>query len=63
MSKQPVLDWIQRVDPEPLQLTLAQLREDQDAFLIEQGSIESIEAAQRWVWRRWRTFFEQYLYD
>jgi len=63
MPKQPVLDWIQCVDPEPLQLTLAQLCEDQDAFLIEQDSVRSSESAQRWVWRRWKTFFEQYLYD
>lgn len=63
IPRQPVLDWIKRVDPEPLNLTLEDLRQEQDAFLLDQGSIESVEDARRWVHRRWRTFFEQYLYD
>jgi hypothetical protein len=63
LPKQPVLDWIMRVDPDPLNLTLEQLRQEQDVFLLRQGTIESIDDAQRWVYRRWRGFFERYLYD
>ena len=34
MPKQPVLDWIKRVDPNPPNLTLDQFRLEQYAFLV-----------------------------
>jgi hypothetical protein len=62
IPKQPVLDWIMQVDPNPpLGLTLEELSQEQDAFLVSQRAIETVEDAQRWVYRRWKMFFERYL--
>jgi hypothetical protein len=62
IPKQPVLDWIMRVDPNPpLGLTLEELSQEQDAFLVSQRAVETVEDAQRWVYRRWKMFFERYL--
>ena len=63
LPKQPVLDWIMRVDPEPPDMTLAELRQEPDSFLISQRSVQSVRDAERWVHRRWKLFFEQFLYD
>ncbi len=63
LPKQPVLDWIMRVDPNPLQITLAELRREPDSFLVSQRSVETGESAERWVQRRWKMFFELFLYD
>lgn len=63
MPKQPVLDWVVRVDPVPSNLTLAELHQEQDGFLVSQRTIETIEDAQRWVYRRWKMFFELKLND
>ena len=53
IPKQPVLDWIMRVDPNPpLGLPLEELRQEQDSFLVSQRAVETIEDAQRWVYRR-----------
>lgn len=60
MPKQPVLDWIMRVDPDPPALTLDQLRQDQNAFLVP-NTLEDHEDAEKWVKRRWQMFFEEYL--
>lgn len=62
LPQQPVLDWIMRVDPNPPQLTLAQLRQDQNAFLISER-IETFEEAERWIYRRWKLFFESFLHE
>lgn len=62
IPKQPVLDWIMRVDPNPpLGLTLEELGQEQDGFLVSQRTIETVEDAQRWVYRRWKMFFERYV--
>jgi hypothetical protein len=62
IPKQPVLDWIMQVDPNPpLGLTLEELSQEQDAFLVSQRAVETVEDAQRWVYRRWKMFFERYL--
>lgn len=61
LPKQPVLDWIMRVDPNPPRLTLAELRQEQDAFLIPEETLQGIEDAERWVHRRWKMFFELFL--
>lgn len=57
-----VLDWIKRVDPDPPNLTLEQLREEQDAFLAS-DDLDSQDDAEKWVKRRWQMFFEAYLGD
>lgn len=60
MPKQPVLDWIKRVDPDPPNLTLEQLRQEQNAFLVP-DSLDGQEDAEKWVKRSWQMFFEGFL--
>lgn len=60
MPKQPVLDWIKRVDPNPPNLTLDQLRLEQNAFLIP-DDLDGQQDAEKWVQRRWQMFFECFL--
>lgn len=60
LPKQPALDWILRVDPEPQNLTLDALRRDQDAFLLP-DSFVGPEDAQRWIQGRWKNLFENFL--
>ncbi|SHN44902.1 hypothetical protein SAMN05192549_1301, partial [Duganella sacchari] len=60
MPKQPVLDWIKRVDPNPPNLTLDQLRLEQNAFLIS-DDLDGQQDAEKWVQRRWQMFFEGFL--
>lgn len=60
MPKQPVLDWIKRVDPNPPNLTLEQLRQEQNAFLVP-DSLDGQEDAEKWVKRSWQMFFEGFL--
>ena len=63
LPKQPVHDWIMRVDPNPPQLTLEELRQEQDGFLVSQHQVETIEDAERWIHRRWKMFFDLFLHD
>jgi hypothetical protein len=60
MPKQPVLDWIKRVDPNPPNLTLDQLRVEQNAFLVP-DDLDGQQDAEKWVQRRWQIFFEGFL--
>lgn len=66
--KQPFLDWANAADPNPpLHLTLANLEDDGEAFLIqnyESGDpVDGAEDAVKWVEKRWRMFFEHILSD
>lgn len=63
LPKRPVLDWIMRVDPNPPVISLAELRSDPDGFLVSQRAIASEADAEKWVHRRWKMFFELFLYD
>jgi len=60
MPKQPVLDWIKRVDPNPPNVTLDQLRLEQNAFLVP-DDLDGQQDAEKWVQRRWQMFFEGFL--
>lgn len=60
MPKQPVLDWIKRVDPNPPNLTLEQLRQEQNVFLVP-DSLDGQQDAEKWVKRSWPVFFEGFL--
>jgi len=60
MPKQPVLDWIKRVDPNPPNVTLDQLRLEQNAFLVP-DDLDGQQDAENWVQRRWQMFFEGFL--
>lgn len=60
MPKQPVLDWIKRVDPNPPNITLDELRLEQNAFLVP-DALDGQQDAEKWVQRRWQMFFEGFL--
>ncbi len=60
LPKQPVLDWLLRVDPNPMDITLDQLRQEPEIFMVPQ-KLEMHEQAARWVNQHWEAFFEQYL--
>ncbi|WP_202966611.1 hypothetical protein [Cellvibrio sp. OA-2007] len=60
MPKQPVLDWIKRVDPNPPDITLEELRLEQNAFLVP-DALDGQQDAEKWVQRRWQMFFEGFL--
>ena len=62
LPKQPVLDWLLRVDPELSATTLAELRQECDGILVP-DRIEDFEDAQAWVHEHWKMFFEDYLAD
>ncbi|MHB8304121.1 MAG: hypothetical protein ACYDC6_15095 [Acidobacteriaceae bacterium] len=57
--RQPFLDWL-KSDPMPPSLTLDQLREDCTAYLIPE--FDTNDAAEKWVMKRWRWFFEETLH-
>ena len=64
LPKQPFLDWLISSDPNPPpNLSLEDVREDSDAFLIPDDSVEGQEDAEKWVEKRWRMFFEHFLGD
>ena len=59
IHKQPFLDWLLSVDPSPpSNMSLDDLRDDNDAFLIPNDVADSTEEAVKWVEKRWRMFFE-----
>ena len=63
LPKQPALDWVNRVGPNPPNLTLLELRLEPDAFLVREDRVERPEQAELWVYRRWQMFFETFLGD
>jgi hypothetical protein len=63
IPKQAAFDWIVAVDPEPLSLTLEDVRSEVDGFLVSQEEIETTEDAQRLVYRQWKNFFEHFLFE
>lgn len=48
------------VDPNPPDMTLDQLRYDQNAFLVP-DDLDGQQDAERWVQRRWQMLFEGFL--
>lgn len=57
--RQPFLDWLNDVDPDEQALTLDDLREDNEVFLIPQFS-DDIDST-KWVEARWSSLFEHML--
>ncbi|MBC2771065.1 hypothetical protein GTU67_14235, partial [Pusillimonas sp. 7-48] len=46
LPKQPALDWIISVDPQPIQgLTLEELRQEQEVYLLAGGTVNTPEQA------------------
>lgn len=56
---EPFLDWLNDVDPDEQALTLEDLREDNEIFLIPQFS-DNIDS-EKWVEARWSSLFEHML--
>ncbi len=54
LPKQPALDWITRVDPNPLErIELDEMRQEQDAYVLPEGVVNSPSEAGQWAERRW----------
>lgn len=57
--RQPFLDWLNNVDPDDEALTVEDLREDNEVFLIPQYNDNS--DSEKWVEKRWSFLFEHML--
>jgi hypothetical protein len=57
--KQPFLDWVNEIEPDVPELSLADLCEDNEAFLIPQLNDE--QETVQWVEKRWSMLFEHML--
>ncbi len=57
--KQPFLDWLNNVDPDDQELTVEDLREDNEVFLIPQFTDNA--DSEKWVEKRWEFLFEHML--
>lgn len=57
--KQPFLDWLNIVEPDEEPLTLEDLREDNEVFLIPQYNDDS--DSEKWIEARWSFLFEHML--
>ncbi len=62
VPKQAALDWIRSVDSQPIEgLTLDELRQEQEAYLISQDIINTPEQAERWALQRFSVLFASFL--
>jgi hypothetical protein len=64
--KQPYIDWVKTAGPEPIDLTLEEVNDDSEAFLVPSfdspvAAIDGTEDAIKWVEKRWKMFFEHIL--
>ena len=59
VPKQPFLDWLNNVDPDDQTLTVDDLRDDNEVFLIPQFADNS--DSEKWVEKRWDFLFEHML--
>ena len=59
VPKQPFLDWLNNVDPDDQTLTVEDLRDDNEVFLIPQFADNS--DSEKWVEKRWSFLFEHML--
>lgn len=57
--KQPFLDWLNSVDPDEEALTVEDLRDDNEVFLIPQYNDNT--DSEKWVEMRWGFLFEHML--
>lgn len=64
LPKQPALDWIMRVGPQPMpDFTLEDLRQEQDVYLLSEGKVNTPEQAEQWALRRFSPLFSSFLQD
>lgn len=66
--KQPYIDWVKTAGPDPVELTLDELKDDGEIFLVpnyesRKNPVDGHEDAIKWVEKRWRMFFEHVLAD
>ncbi|QIM49608.1 MULTISPECIES: hypothetical protein [unclassified Pusillimonas] len=63
LPKQPALDWIISVDPQPIQgLTLEELRQEQEVYLLAGGTVNTPEQAEQWALQRFSNLFATFLH-
>jgi hypothetical protein len=61
--KQPYIDWVRTAGEFPIDLTLKDANDDNEAFLVPSfdspvGPVDGTEDAIKWVEKRWRMFFD-----
>ena len=59
VARQPFLDWLNSVDSDDEALTIEDLRNDNEVFLIPQYSDNSDSV--KWIEKRWSSLFEHML--
>ena len=63
VPKQASLDWLLASDSSLSQLmTLEELKQEQDAYLVSEDKFNTPEDARRWVERDWSDFFSRFLF-
>ncbi len=62
IPKSPFLQWIFTVEPS-LQLTLDELRAEQDALLLSISKVKTLQEAKAWAYRNWKDLFDKALCD
>lgn len=61
LPRQPMVDWINLVDPNPSGISIEEVRHEQNGFLVSSDKVETTEDAQRWVNKNWQMLFEHQL--
>ncbi len=62
VPKQAALDWIMSVDSQPIEaLTLDELRQEQDVYLLSQDIVNTPEQAEQWALERYSVLFASFL--
>lgn len=59
VPKQPFLQWVNDVDPDEMALTMEDICEDNEVFLIPQ--LDDEQESMEWVEKRWSMLFEHML--
>lgn len=60
--KLPFLNWISKVEPS-IELTLEELRCEQDALMLNISEFESIQGVREWAYQHWEMLFDKSLFD
>lgn len=64
LPKQPALDWIRSVDDAPIDgLTLEDMRQEQEVYLLPEGLINTPEEAEQWALERFSVLFASFLHS
>lgn len=63
LPRKAALDWVKTSDEDQDKLTLDDIRQDCDSFLVPQGEVQDVEGARKWVFENWEMFLEEFLTD